>query len=210
MIRLPFVDRFEAGRLLGEALAKRKLLENSIVLGLARGGVAVAYAASAVLGAPLDVVVVRKLGIQCLGVSPREVDAVEKLETEELERRQKLYRQEHPAPDLFGWTVILVDDGLATGSTMHAALDYAYSFHPKAVIVATPVASVEACEKMKRLADECICLATPDPFLSVGSWYVNFDQLKDYEVTRLLEMRRRQTGPLLRVIKPAPQLQSKA
>lgn len=141
MIRLPFTDRFEAGRLLGEELSTRKFPENLIVLGLPRGGVEVAFAVSRVLGTPLDIVAVRKLGvpghrelamgaiaggririldqalIEDLGISPAQVEAVEKQETEELERRERLYRHDRPAPDLLDWTVIVVDDGLATGST---------------------------------------------------------------------------------------------
>jgi predicted phosphoribosyltransferase len=148
--------------------------------------------------------------IEDLGISPAEVEAVERREIEELERRQKNYRNDRPAPDLLDWTVIVVDDGLATGSSMLAAVDYVYSFRPTKVIVAAPVGSVEACRKMSRHADHCVCLVTPEPFLSVGTWYADFAQVRDFEVQRLLEQRRRQAGPICRTVTLAPELQTKA
>jgi predicted phosphoribosyltransferase len=148
--------------------------------------------------------------IEDLGISPAEVEAVERRETQELERREKDYRHDRPAPDLLDWTVIVVDDGMATGSSMLTVVDYVYSFRPEKVVVAVPVGSVEACRKMSRHADECVCLMTPEPFLSVGDWYADFAQVKDYEVKRLLEQRHRQTGPICRTVTLTPELHTKA
>jgi predicted phosphoribosyltransferase len=220
VIHLPFTDRFEAGHLLGEELAARQLPENTIVLGLPRGGVPVAFAVATMLKAPLDVVAVRKLSvpgqpelamgaiaggririldhsvIEDLGISAAEVEAVETRETEELERRQRRYRHGRAAPDLLDWTVIVVDDGFATGSSMVVALDYVYSFRPAKVIAAAPVGSAAAYRKLQRIADDCVCLATPEPFCGIGAWYADFAPVRDFEVQRLLEQRRREAGPI--------------
>ncbi len=233
MVQLPFGDRFEAGRLLGAELATRDLPDNTIVLGLPRGGVVVGFAVATALKAPLDVVVVRKLGvpwqpelamgaiaggririldeelIQGLGIPNAQVDAVVIKEMDEVDRREKLYRNGRPAPDLRGWTVILVDDGLATGSTMSAALGYVNSFRPAAVIVAVPIASAKACQHLRRVGGDCVCLATPEPFRAVGEWYGDFRQVTDNEVQRLLELRRRQTGPLVKTVILEPELARK-
>jgi len=237
MIKLPFRDRSEAGRLLGMAVAKRgfpenAFAENTIVLGLPRGGVVVAAVVANLLRAPLDFVMVRKLGvpwqpelamgaiaggririldqalIEDLGVTSAEVDAVVRKEMDQIERRERLYRNEKLAPDLHEWNVILVDDGLATGSTMLAAVHYVDSFRPAKVIVAVPVGSAQACRRLESVTDECVCLATPEPFVSVGAWYSDFHQTSDMEVQQLLAQNRRQMGPILRTValeeKPAP------
>jgi putative phosphoribosyl transferase len=211
MAQVPFRDRAHAGRLLGATLTGHNLPDDTIVLGLARGGVVVANAVAKVLNAPLDVVVVRKLGvpwqpelamgalaggeirvldqelIQQIGVSQPEMQAVVTRERIEEERRERLYRKGRPPLDLTNKTVVLVDDGLATGSSMRAAVRYVESYQPARIIVAVPVGSSEACADLARAADECVCLETPEPFYAVGPWYQNFDQTSDTEVQRLLD-----------------------
>jgi putative phosphoribosyl transferase len=215
MVQLPFRDRGEAGRLLGDELASRKLPLNTIVLALPRGGVPVGLEVANVLHAPLDVVVVRKLGVpwqpelamgaiagrsgrvldeQLIGelrISREQVDAVISRERMEVERREKLYRGGRPAPDLRERTVVLVDDGLATGSTMVVAVRYVRSLKPSKLIVAIPVASAQACQWVGTEADSCVCLATPGRFVAVGEWYTDFRQVSDSEVQQLLEQGRR-------------------
>ncbi len=216
MLQLPFSDRFEAGRLLGSRLLARRWPQETIVLALPRGGVPVGSAVAGMLGAPLDVVVVRKVGVPGqpevamgaiagagirlldedliwdLGITHAAVDSVVAKEAVELERRERLYRRGRPMPDLHHRTVILVDDGLATGSTMCAAFHYVNKFHPAAVIVAVPIGSVEACQKLRSLGADCVCLATPQPLHSVGSWYCDFSQTTDSDVQRLLDQHHRQ------------------
>ena len=211
MTQLPFRDRHSAGRALGTALAGHNLPDDTIVVGLARGGVAVGAGVASVLDVPLDVVVVRKLGvpwqpelamgalaggeiraldqelIRQLHVSESEIQAVVAKETVEAERREHLYRKGRPAADLNDRTVILVDDGLATGSSMRAAAHYVDSFQPARMIVAVPVGSAQACQELGRIVDEVVCLATPEPFFAVGAWYENFNQTSDAEVQRVLE-----------------------
>jgi len=218
MVQLPFRDRFEAGRVLGAALAGHNLPDDTVVLGLARGGVAAGFGVAATLNVPLDVVVVRKLGvpwepelamgalaggeiraldpvlIHQLGVTDAEVQAVVAKETVEGERRERLYRKGRPAPDLHNRTVILVDDGLATGSSMLAAVRYVDSFQPARIIVAVPLGTAQACRELGKVADEVLCLGMPEPFHGVGAWYENFQQTTDTEVQHLLEQSRRQTG----------------
>jgi predicted phosphoribosyltransferase len=211
MIQLPFADRAEAGRLLAAELATLKLPSNAIVLALPRGGLPVGLEVAKMLRAPLDVVIVRKLGvpwqpelamgaiasgsiqtldqdvIRALGISREEIDAVIDKEKTELERREKLYRKSRPTLDLRGRTVLLVDDGLATGSTMLVAARYVRSLKPGRTLIAVPVASVQACQRLKEEADDCICLATPESFGAVGEWYADFPQVNDSEVQRFLE-----------------------
>jgi putative phosphoribosyl transferase len=210
MLQLPFRDRAEAGRLLGEELASRSLPKDSIVLALPRGGVPVGFEVARALGTPLEVLIVRKLGvpwqpelamgaiasggsrfldeklIRKLGISPATVEAIAARETDEAERRERLYRGVRPALDLQNRTVILVDDGLATGSTMLAAVKCVTSLQPFSLIVAAPVGSKQACAHIRKGADECVCLARPDPFLAVGEWYEDFRQTSDAEVRDLL------------------------
>ena len=214
MIQLPFKDRDEAGRLLGAKLAARQFPENTIVLGLARGGVAVGYPVSVQLGVPLDIVVVRKVGVPeqpelamgaiaggevqtldqqligYLGISREEVEAVITREKAEAARRERLYRQGRPASELNGRAVILVDDGLATGSSMLAAVRYVKSLQPANAVVAVPVGSRQACQLLIKEADDCLCLSTPEPFHGVGVWYMDFRQTTDKDVERLLEQSR--------------------
>ena len=195
---------------MGAELAVRKLPKDSIVLALPRGGVPVGFEVARALGAPLDVVVVRKLGvpwqpelamgaiasggvrildeklIRQEGVSQEEIEKIVIREALEAERREQLYRAGRPALDVRNRTVILVDDGLATGSTMLAAVKCVKSLHPSAVIVAAPVASRQACAHIREWAGECVCLATPRPFSAVGEWYEDFRQTSDLEVRDLL------------------------
>lgn len=216
MVQLPFSDRAEAGRLLAVELATRKLPHDVVVLALPRGGVPVGLEVAKVLHAPLDVVVVRKLGVPWqpelamgaiaggsvqvvdeeliadLRISRREVDAAVEKEKVEVERREKLYRSGRPAPDLRGKAVLLVDDGLATGSTMLVAARYVRALKPAKMIIGVPVGSREACERLEKEADELVCLATPDLFMAVGEWFRDFRQVSDAEVQRLLEESRQQ------------------
>jgi putative phosphoribosyl transferase len=210
MVELPFRDRSEAGRILGLELATRKLGANPIILALARGGVPVGAEVADILNAPLDVVVVRKLGvpwqpelamgaiagstrildprtIHDLGLSGRDVEAVVAQETKEAQRREKLYRGGLQPPDIRNRAVVLVDDGLATGATMTAAARHVHSLHPEKLTIAVPVGSSDACRLLRREADECICLAEPEPFFAVGEWYVDFRQVTDSEVEKLLK-----------------------
>jgi len=206
-----FQDRSEAGRILARQLEKYKNRPDVLVLALPRGGVPVAYEVAKELNAPLGIFLVRKLGvpgheevamgaiatggirilnedfIRQLGIPKRVVDAVTAREQQELERRERLYRGEQPAPDIKGRTVIIVDDGLATGSTMKAALAALRKQQPAKLVVAVPTAPPETCDSLRADADEVICAVTPDPFLAVGAWYRGFDQTTDDEVRDLLK-----------------------
>lgn len=212
----PFTDRREAGRLLGEALARFKGA-GTTVLGLPRGGIPVAFEIALALNAPLGVFVVRKLGVpghrelamgaiasggtrvlnddvvEALGITPAAIDAVVDQELEELARRERLYAVES-LPPLEGRTVILVDDGLATGATMRAAVLAVRQHEPASVVVAVPVGAPSTCEALRCDADTIVCLRTPEPFTAVGLWYRHFDQTSDEEVRALLDAAaRRQT-----------------
>jgi len=211
MLQLPFHNRTEAGRLLGATLARRDWPKDSIVLALPRGGVPVAFEVARALGLPLDVIVVRKLGvpwqpelamgaiasggvrvldqqlIRMEGISQEDIEAIATREEQEAERREQLYRAGRPSLlELLNRTVILVDDGLATGSTMLAAVKCVKTLQPSAVIVAVPVASRQACAHIREEADECMCLAAPKLFRAVGEWYQDFRQTSDAEVRDLL------------------------
>ncbi len=209
-MQLRFEDRREAGQHLAERLS-RYAGEDILVLGLPRGGVPVAYEVAKKLNAPLDIFTVRKLGVpgheeyamgaiasggvrvlndealRELGISAAEVeDAIEE-EQEELERRETLYRRDRPAPTLEGRTVLLVDDGMATGASMTAALKALRQHNPARVIVAVPAASRTVCEQFEALVDEVVCGITPEPFMAVGVWYEQFEQTTDQEVQQLLD-----------------------
>ena len=205
-----FRDRLEAGRLLGEELRKKKLDGDRLVLGLPRGGVPVAAQVAKALGAPLDVFIVRKLGVpgheelamgaiasggvrvmnqdvlRHIPVPQKSIDAVAAREEQELLRRERSYRGSAPPLDVSGKTVILVDDGLATGSTMRAAVAALRNMRPKSILVAVPVAAPQTCDEFKREGIDIVCLRTPEPFEAVGLWYEDFSQTSDEEVQELL------------------------
>jgi putative phosphoribosyl transferase len=196
----PFADRMEAGRVLAELLANYTGRSDVIVLALPRGGVPVAFAVACALEAPLDVFLVRKLGaiasgdvvvmnddvVQALKI-PREVVETEVAsERIELARREAIYRGGRPPRDVRGKTVILVDDGLATGSTMKAAVAALRRQEPARIVAAVPIGAKSTCAEVQRIADECICAVTPDHFRAVGFWYDDFKQTDDEEVCRLL------------------------
>ena len=215
-----FVDRVDAGRRLGEELLSFAP-ERPVVLGLARGGMPVAAEVARILDAPLDVLLVRKLGVpyqpelafgalgeggakvlnqqlvRQLALTPSEMAVVEEREGVELARRLLLYRAGHDALSLEGRTAIIVDDGLATGATARVAIEVVRSRGARAVVVAVPVASTEARDLIARVADVVVCLKTPAEFRAVGQWYENFDQTPDDEVTRLLDEHRSQSTPKL-------------
>jgi putative phosphoribosyl transferase len=207
-----FGDRLEAGRELGERLAEEYAgRPDVLVLALPRGGVVVGRQVADRLGAPLDVLVVRKLGfpgqselamgaiasggvrvlnevlLNQTGVSQALVDDVVARERVELERRELLYRGDRAAPDVTGKTVLVVDDGLATGSTMLAAVQALRSVHAGRVVVAVPTAPRQTCEGLEDMADEVICLRQPDPFYAVGLSYEDFAEVSDDDVRALLE-----------------------
>jgi len=206
-----FRDRAEAGRELGERLSGQYAdRADVLVLALPRGGVVVGQEVAGVLGAPLDALVVRKLGfpgqdelamgaiasggvqvfneplLAQTGVSRAHVDAVVTRELAELERREALYRAGRPAPEVAGRTVIVVDDGLATGSTMLAAVHALKARDAERVVVAVPTAPRQTCEALESVADEVVCLRQPDPFYAVGLSYEDFSEVSDDDVRRLL------------------------
>ncbi len=208
----PFKDRNQAGRLLAQKLLELGYgrQRNLWVFGLPRGGVPVAYQVAHLLQAPLDVWIVRKLGtpgheelamgaiasgggrvinqeiVDSLKISPALIAQVESRERQELQRREQLYRGERPFPKLEGQTVLLVDDGLATGATMKAAIAAAQAHHPERLVVAVPVAPPDTLAEIQALVDEVICLETPAFFQAVGLWYEHFPQTSDEEVLELL------------------------
>jgi predicted phosphoribosyltransferase len=211
-----FRDRREAGALLGARLRRYAGREDVVVLGLPRGGVPVAFEIARALAAPLDVFLVRKLGvpgheelafgaiatggtrvvnrrvIHALAIPAEVVAEIDERERRELERRERAYRGDRPPPVLTGRTVILVDDGLATGSTMWAAVHAARQEDPATVVVAVPVGAPETCAALSRAADEVVCLMAPEPFGAVSAWYEDFAQVGDEEVGRLLASARRE------------------
>ncbi len=205
-----FRDRAEAGRLLAEHLRAYEGRDDVIVLALPRGGVPVAYEVAKALRAPLGVFVVRKLGVpgheelamgaiasggvllldeglvRSLGLGREELERTVAAELRELQRREEAYTGGREPPELEGKTVILVDDGLATGSTMRAAAFAVRRLNPARIVVAVPVASPETCEEFREVVDETVCVRTPRPFRAVGLWYDDFSQTSDEEVRRLL------------------------
>ncbi|MFL6208731.1 MAG: phosphoribosyltransferase [Pyrinomonadaceae bacterium] len=203
-------DRTEAGRRLAAELTAYADRPDVLVLALPRGGVPVAYEVAQALRAPLDIFLVRKLGVpgheelamgaiatggvrvlnedvfRYLDIPGEVIDAVAAAELRELERREQLYRGDKPAPDVKGKTVILVDDGLATGSTMRAAAAALRQQQPARIVVAVPVSAVQTCDEYRMGVDEIVCAVTPEPFHAVGMWYADFSQTTDEEVRALL------------------------
>jgi len=211
-----FLDRREAGRALGAKLASYAGRNDVTVLGLPRGGVPVAGEVALALDAPLDVFLVRKLGapgqeelamgaiasggvrvlnptvIQSLRISADEIERTARREERELRRRELSYRGERPSLDIEGRIAILVDDGVATGSSMRAAVEAARKLKPARIVVAVPVAPPSTAREIRRIADDVVVVATPEPFYSVGRFYEEFDQTTDEEVRELL---RRSAAP---------------
>lgn len=205
-----FLDRYDAGKKLAFAL-QRLASEHPVILALPRGGVPIGYEIGRVLGAPVDLFIVRKIGvpgcrevamgalasggiqildahlIKRLGIPAQAVDLVVAEEMRELARREARYGAGHAPPLLRGRTVILVDDGLATGFTMRAAVQAARKQQPARIVVAAPVGSRQAVAMLEQEADEVVCLSVPEHFTSVGSWYGRFDQTTDDEVRDLLD-----------------------
>jgi putative phosphoribosyl transferase len=205
-----FFDRRHAGRVLAQALLQHAHEKDLIVLGLPRGGVPVAYEVARALSAPLDVMVVRKLGVPgweelamgaiasggirvmneevvlASGVSPEVIEQVSAAQQKELERRELRYRGHARTPKISGKTVILVDDGIATGASIRAAIQAIRSQAPTELIVAVPVAAPETCAELRPMLDDLVALLTPDNFTAVGQWYDDFSQTSDEEVTELL------------------------
>lgn len=206
-----FRDRADAGRALAEKLGAYADRPDVLVLALPRGGVPVGFEVARALRAPLDVFVVRKLGVpgheelamgaiatggvrvlnedvvRALGISDEVIDRVAEAEAQELERRERLYRGERPPAEVAGRTVILIDDGLATGSTMRAGVAALRRLGPSAIVVAVPVAAAQTCDELRREVEEVVCAETPEPFYAVGLWYADFSQTSDAEVSELLE-----------------------
>lgn len=206
---LVFEDRAQAGRVLAGHLLRFRD-EKPIVLALPRGGVVVGCEVAWALDAPLDVIAARKLGapgreefgmgaiapggvrvldeaaIAMLGITEREIERAIESETREMNRRLHLYRGDRPFPDVRGRTVILVDDGLATGVTARAAILFLRQQHPRRIVLSTPVCAKETAERMRTEVDDLVCVSIPPDFQAVGAWYLRFDQTTDQEVIDLL------------------------
>lgn len=212
-----FENRKEAGKKLGSELLKYRQ-EDPYVLAMPRGGVPIGYEVAEILQAPLDVVVVRKIGlssnpefgigaiaeggvqvldtttIKVLGIDEEEIKSTIQMEKEELGRRVKIYRGGNFLPDLTNKTAILVDDGIATGITAKAAIEAIRKLNPGKLFLAMPVCALDTVDGLKKLADKVICLAIPFEFVAVGSWYKNFTQVSDEEVVGLLKKAKRRRG----------------
>ena len=206
-----FKNREEAGEKLADDLTEYANRNDVIILALPRGGVPVAYEVAKKLKVPMDVFLVRKLGVpgqeelamgaiasggvevlnkdivQSLGISRSTIDKVAEKEHRELERREKSYRGDRPKPEIKNKHVILIDDGLATGASMRSAVRAVRSWNPAEVIVAVPTSAPDTCELFEYEADSIVCLSTPKPFYGVGAWYEDFSQTTDEEVSNLLE-----------------------
>jgi predicted phosphoribosyltransferase len=213
-----FRDRHAAGRYLATALDEYAGRPDVLVLALPRGGVPVGYEVARALGAPFDLMLVRKLGVPgqeelamgaiasggirvisddvvgALGIPERAIAAAAANEQQELERRERAYGIERPAPDIAGKTVILVDDGLATGATMRAAVTALRAQKPRKLVVAVPIAAAETCEALRQDVDAVVCALAPSAFLAVGQGYEDFSQVSDQEVRDLLYQARQLAG----------------
>ena len=205
-----FSTREAAGRALARALAGMDGLDTPVVLALPRGGVVVGWEIAQALGAPLDILMVRKIGVpgqeefamgaiaaggvkvmnpevsRVDGASAQAVSEILSHELGEMERQERLYRRERPPVDLSGRNVIVVDDGLATGATMRAAIQALRRLGPDRVIMAVPVAPADTCEQLQDEADFAVCLANPEPFRAVSQWYESFPQVSDAEVSEIM------------------------
>ena len=205
-----FADRAEAGKVLATKLSAYANAPNALVLALPRGGVPVAYEVAIRLKLPLDVMIVRKLGVpgreemafgaiasgdvrllnpdivRSWQISKREIDAITARELRELERRESAYRDDRPKPAIKGKTILLIDDGVATGATMHAAVAALRQQQPARIVVAVPTAAPSTNAEFRAEVDEMICVITPDPFEAVGLWYEDFSQTTDDQVRDLL------------------------
>jgi putative phosphoribosyl transferase len=205
-----FKDRVDAGRKLANELSKYANRSDILILALPRGGVPVAFEVAKELNAKMDVFVVRKLGVpgneelamgaiasdniivlnkdvvRSFQISKQVIDAVAARELKELERREHIYRGKRPKPSISGSTVILIDDGLATGATMSAAASAVKTKNPTKIVIAVPTGAPDTCKFFEEKVDEVICVATPEPFYSVGAWYEDFSQTTDEEVCELL------------------------
>jgi predicted phosphoribosyltransferase len=215
-----FEDRTDAGRRLAKELAHYAGREDVIILALPRGGIPVGFEVAKALNAPMDVFLVRKLGtpgqrelamgaiasggvrvlndelIRYLGIPSREIEQAAARETEELKRRELIYRGGRAMPDMRGRCAVLVDDGLATGSTMRAAVAALSRLEPSRIVVAVPVAAPDTCAAFTSEVDEILCLETPRHFDSVGAWYDEFSQTTDDEVKEYMELAGKQLPPL--------------
>lgn len=209
-----FNDRVDAGRKLAKKLSKYANRPDVLILALPRGGVPVAFEVAKELNVKMDIFIVRKLGVpgneelamgaiasdnirvlnedvvRSFQIPERVIDKVAENELRELERRERTYRGDRPKPDIKGITVILIDDGLATGATMRAAATALKTKNPAKIVVAVPTAAPDTCEFFGREVDEVICVATPEPFYGVGAWYEDFSQTTDKEVCELLDKAR--------------------
>jgi putative phosphoribosyl transferase len=206
-----FKDRVDAGRKLAKELFKYANRSDVLILALPRGGVPVAFEVAKELNVKMDVFIVRKLGVpgneelamgaiasdnirvlnedvvRSFQIPKRVIDTVTEKELRELERRERSYRGNKPKPEIQNMNVILIDDGLATGATMRAAVDALKTKNPDKIIVAVPTAAPNTCEFFRGEVDEVICVATPEPFYGVGTWYEDFSQTSDKEVCKLLD-----------------------
>jgi putative phosphoribosyl transferase len=209
---MEFMDRIDAGRRLAEKLKVYAGRKDVLVLGIPRGGVPVAYQVVSELRAPLDVFVVRKLGVpgheelafgaiatggvqvldpeivQEAGISKQQIEQIAAKERQELNRREYAYRGGHRSLDLEGKTVILVDDGIATGASTLAAIAALRELEPAGIVLAAPVAPASTCRRLRRKVEDLVCLDTPEPFYAIGQFYEDFSQVSDEEVTSLLQL----------------------
>ena len=212
----PFQDRRDAGRKLAQKLSANAKGPNRLILALPRGGVPVAYEVALALNIPLDIFIVRKLGlpgreelaigaiasggvrvlnndiIRMLSVPEEVINFVARRELQELQRQEKLYRGNRSFPEIRDRTVILIDDGLATGASMRAAVAGLRARHPARIVVAVPAAAAQTCDAFRSEVDEVVCAITPEPFYGVSRWYEDFAQVTDEEVRTLLEEANRQ------------------